>query len=442
VSSHPLQVDRATLLAYSLPGLPIAMVGLPLYIYLPAYYAVDLGLGLGIVGAVLLAARLWDIVVDLGIGELSDRIHTRFGRRRPWLVLSLPIICLSVELLFRPVAPVSWTYLLVWTMALYLGWTMFLLPYGAWGAELSTDYHERSRISGSREVASVLGTLAAVTLPALIGGDQGDALNGLALAILTLLPPAVAIAVSTVSEPSPGPRQHQSLAEGYRVLARNRPFRRLILAYLFNGIANGLPATLFLMFVQYRLKSPAWAGALLLEYFLLGIASVPLWVMASKRIGKHRAWVAAMAIACLAFLVVPFLPEGGVLWFALVCVITGLCLGADLALPSSMWADVVDWDTAEMGTERAGLLFALWGVATKLALALAVGISFPLLELFGFMPGTAATGGGDGLFALAVLYAWVPVAFKVAAAILVFRFEIDAETQADLRRRIEAGPAG
>ena len=442
-----LQVDRATLLAYSLPGLPIAMVGLPLYIYLPAYYAVDLGLGLGIVGAVLLAARLWDIVVDLGIGELSDRIHTRFGRRRPWLVLSLPIICLSVELLFRPVAPVSWTYLLVWTMALYLGWTMFLLPYGAWGAELSTDYHERSRISGSREVASVLGTLAAVTLPALIGGDQGNALNGLALAILALLPPAVAIAVSTVSEPPPGPRQRQSLVEGYRVLARNRPFRRLILAYLFNGIANGLPATLFLMFVQYRLKSPAWAGALLLEYFLLGIASVPLWVMASKRSGKHRAWVAAMAIACLAFLVVPFLPEGEVVWFALVCVITGLCLGADLALPSSMWADVVDWDTAEMGTERAGLLFALWGVATKLALALAVGISFPLLELFGFTPGTAATGGDatsetGGLFALAVLYAWVPVAFKAIAAILVFRFEIDAEAQADLRRRIEAGPAG
>ena len=434
------QVDRATLLAYALPGLPIAMVGLPLYIYLPAFYAVDLGLGLGVVGAVLLAARLWDIVVDLGIGELSDRIHTRFGRRRPWLVLSLPVICLAVELLFRPVAPITWQYLLVWTMALYLGWTMFLLPYGAWGAELSTDYHERSRIAGSRETASVLGTLVAVTLPALIGGDQGDTLNGLALAILALLPPAVAIAVATVSEPPPGPYQRQSLIEGYRVLARNRPFRRLILAYLFNGIANGLPATLFLMFVQYRLKSPSWAGVLLLEYFLLGIASVPLWVMASRHLGKHRAWTLAMAIACVAFAVVPFIPEGGVAWFALVCVVTGLCLGADLALPSSMWADVVDWDTAEMGTERAGLLFALWGVATKLALALAVGIAFPLLEVFGFVPGGAgAEGDGSGLFALAVLYAWVPVVFKAAAGIVIFRFEIDAETQAVLRRRIEAG---
>jgi spermidine/putrescine transport system permease protein len=79
-------------------------------------------------------------------------------------VLSLPVICLSVELLFRPVAPVTWSYLLVWTMTLYLGWTMFLLPYGAWGAELSTDYHERSRVSGARETASVLGTLVAVAL--------------------------------------------------------------------------------------------------------------------------------------------------------------------------------------------------------------------------------------------------------------------------------------
>ena len=129
-----MQVDRPTLLAYALPGLPIALLGLPLYIYLPSFYADDLGLGLGVVGAVLLVARLWDIVVDLGIGELSDRIRTRFGRRRPWLVLSLPLICLSVELLFRPAPPVGWLYLLGWTMTLYLGWTMFLLPYGAWGA--------------------------------------------------------------------------------------------------------------------------------------------------------------------------------------------------------------------------------------------------------------------------------------------------------------------
>jgi Na+/melibiose symporter-like transporter len=432
-----MQVDRPTLLAYALPGLPSALLGLPLYIYLPSFYADDLGLGLGVVGAVLLVARLWDIVVDLGIGELSDRIRTRFGRRRPWLVLSLPLICLSVELLFRPAPPVGWLYLLGWTMTLYLGWTMFLLPYGAWGAELSTDYHERSRIAGARETASVLGTLVAVTLPALLGGDQGEALNMLALAILTLLPPAVAVAVATVPEPPPGPRQYQSLAEGYRVLARNRPFRRLILAYLFNGIANGLPATLFLMFVSYRLNSPAWAGALLLQYFLLGIVSVPLWVMASHRLGKHRAWVLAMGIASLAFAAVPFIPVGGVVWFVLVCLVTGLCLGADLALPSSMWADVVDWDTAEMGTERAGLLFALWGVATKLALALAVGVAFPLLELAGFVPGSGHNG--DGLFALAVLYAWVPVAFKVAAALLVVRFEIDADVQASLRRRIEAG---
>ena len=94
------------------------------------------------------------------------------------------------------------------------------------------------------------------------------------------------------------------------------------------------------------------------------------------------------------------------------------------------------------GMEKLGLdgLIAIGGedtlgVATKLALALAVGIAFPLLELFGFVPG--ATDTTDGLFALAILYAWVPVAFKAVAGILVFHFEIDAETQAGLRRRIE-----
>jgi len=134
---------------------------------------------------------------------------------------------------------------------------MFLLAYGAWGAELSTDYHERSRVAGAREIASFLGTRAAVTLPALIGGDQGDALAALALAILTLLPPAVAIAVATVAEPPPGPYQRQNLIEGLSRARAQPAFPPADPAYLFNGIANGLPATLFLMFVQYRLKVPA-----------------------------------------------------------------------------------------------------------------------------------------------------------------------------------------
>ena len=171
---------------------------------------------------------------------------------------------------------------------------------------------------------------------------------------------------------------------GLRVLSRNEGFRRLIIAYLINGIANGLPATLFLLFVTHRLAIPEQAGALLAVYFLCGVLAVPVWLRLSYRFGKHRVWCAAMVWACLWFAMVPLLGPGDFWPFLAICVLTGMALGADLVLPASMQADVIDADTVETGERRAGLFFALWGMATKLALALAVGLAFPILSFAGF----------------------------------------------------------
>ena len=128
-----------------------------------------------------------------------------------------------------------------------------------------------------------------------------------------------------------------------------------------------------------------------------------------------------MLLACAVFVWVPFLGAGDVIAFGVICLLSGLSLGADLALPASIQADVVDVDTAEGGGGRAGLFFALWNMATKLALA--VGIAFPLLDLAGF------TSQGDNppaaLWTLALLYGGLPVLFKLAAVLMVWHFPLD-----------------
>ncbi|MEK9661171.1 MAG: MFS transporter, partial [Alphaproteobacteria bacterium] len=197
----------------------------------------------------------------------------------------------------------------------------------------------------------------------------------------------------------------------------------LLSAWLLNGFANGLPAGLFLLFVTYRIEAPERAGLLLLLYFGAGLAGIPLWLAASRRFGKHRAWICAMVASCAFFAAVPFLGAGDVIAFAAICVLTGACLGADLALPPSMQADVVDIDAREMGRRRTGLYFGLWNIATKLALALAIGIAFPLLELAGFATG----GGANGAWALAALsglYGVAPIACKLAAVALMLRYGV------------------
>ena len=234
-------------------------------------------------------------------------------------------------------------------------------------------------VAAFREVFVIVGTLVAVVVPSLTS-DRSEGLAWLAVALLVLLPITLVFLGISVPRPMAASSTPLSWRNGWSIVARNAPFKRLLLAYLINGIANGLPATLFLLFVEHVIRRPEWSGPLLLAYFGAGVLTLPVWLATSQRVDKHRTWVAAMVVASLVFLFVPFLGEGDVWWFLAIVIVTGATLGADLTIPASMQADVVDHDTARSGRQRAGLYFALWSLATKAALALAVGAAFPLLQ--------------------------------------------------------------
>jgi Na+/melibiose symporter-like transporter len=441
-SSENQALSPFGLIAYGLLGLPLAAATLPVYILVPSYYAVELGLGLTAVGLVLFAMRLWDVISDPLIGALSDRTGGRFGRRRPWIAAGAPVTALGAWLLFAPGPEAGLGYLAGAAFLLYLGWTMVMLPYSAWGAELSGDYNERSRITAAREGFVVVGTLVAAVAAGWAGEDKrADGLLAVGLFVVILLPLAAILLFRLVPDPPPENRERVPWRDGLRVLAQNRPFRRLIAAWLLNGVANGLPATLFLLYVDHHLMSPDKSGWLLLTYFGVAILGLPLWLVLSRRWGKHRVWCGAMMWTCLWFAAAPFLGPDDVWIFAIVCVATGGALGADLALPPSMQADVVDVDTAEtQGAARTGLYFALWGMATKLSLALAVGLAFPGLELMGFDAAAAqdtTAGAFNNTAPLAWMYGFAPILFKLGAIALVWKHPLDEGRHQALRRRIE-----
>lgn len=435
-------IPGRTLLLYALPAFALAMPTLPVYVYLPTFYAQDLGLGMAAIGGALLLARCFDVATDPLVGLLSDRLRLGWGRRKPWIVAGAAIAALGLVRLFHPPEAVGAGYLLLWSLILYLGWTLIAIPYTAWGAELSGDYNERARITGAREAAMVLGVVIAGGLPALaagLGGSERDGLTAIAWLTIGCGAPAIALLVWKVDERPAAPALRPDWAE-VRAIARNRPFVRLLTGWFVNGLANGLPAVLFPLYLQYGLGAgPVERGVLILAYFLTAIAGIPLWLRLSRRHGKHRVWCWAMLLACAAFVWVPFLDSGAIAAFFVICIVTGFALGADLALPPAMQADVVDLDSLRTGRERAGLFFALWGMATKLALALAVGIAFPALAALGFAPGE----GNDSraILALAVFYALVPTALKLAAVLVIWRHPLTARRQQVIQRRLKARAA-
>ena len=204
---------------------------------------------------------------------------------------------------------------------------------------------------------------------------------------------------------------------------------------MINGLAGGLPAVCFTLFVRYYLKLDTdTENALILLYFVAAIAAIPFWVFLAGKISKHRVWCVAMIMAVSAFAFVPFLSAGDWAGFAVICVFTGAALGADLALPPAIQADVDDWDRYRFHASRTGVLFALWNMTNKLAMALAAGIALPILGAFGL------TNGGDensaALIALVMIYAVLPIVLKAGAIGMMWRFPLDRVHQVAIRRRL------
>ncbi|MGF1476390.1 MAG: MFS transporter [Geminicoccaceae bacterium] len=430
------QLSLPRTLAYGSLGLPLAALNLPLYVLIPPFYAQELGLGLAVVGTVLLACRIVDTVSDPLIGLLSDRLPSRFGRRRPWLVVACPLLIISTFQLFAPPDGAGWLHLALWSTAAYLAWTMMLIPYSAWGAEITDDYHGRSRLALAREGCVLLGILTAAALPVLVYGGEpaaGDSLRLLTWVMAIGLPLALVAALFGVDDPQRSAGGGASLLDLLRDFRRNRPFMRLIAAYLLNGLANGLPATLFLLFVAHVLGAPDRGGVLLATYFISAIVAIPFWFILSRRLSKHRAWALSMIWACLIFAFVPFLGDGDVYLFFGICVLSGFSLGADLALPASIQADVVDEDRVVSGGRRTGVYFAIWSMATKLSLAIAVGLAFGALGAAGFQPENDAD---TGVWLLPWLYGGLPVAIKLIAVTFVWRFPLDQARHQELQQSL------
>jgi Na+/melibiose symporter-like transporter len=413
-----MRLTNSQILAYGLPGVPLAMLGLPLAVYLPAYYTQNLGLSLLAMGGAVLIARLFDIVSDLAIGQISDHARDRGLSRKLMMVCGTPVLILGIQQLFVASPGAGFGYLLMCNLVAYVGWTLIAVPYFAWGAELSADRYVRTRLAGSREACTIIGIFIAIALPTLLGiADSPDRVLGVISQTLWLaLPLGILIALVAVPErasPAAGSMTPASLDAG---LLSNRPMRRLVGAYLLSNAANALPAALFIFYVTHVLQAREATGTFLGLYFLAGIAALPVWVRLSRRYGKARIWNLSMLLACAAFIWAPWLGAGDRFAYGLICLVTGIALGADLALPASLQADMVDVDARRSGRVRAGLLFGLWGLTTKLAAALGIGIAFGILAIVDFDP--VGNNGDTVLLALALLYGLVPVLLKAAAIAL------------------------
>ncbi len=418
MNDTPVQnLSRAALLRYGAFSFPLAMAALPLYVHLPKLYGVDVGIGLGLLGLVLLATRILDAFADPIFGWWVD---SRAGVHR-WVGLAAPVLALGMTCLLMP--PQSsgeggstWLlgWLALWLIVTYAAFSLATISYQAWGAQLSGDYDQRTRVAAYRESLALAGVMVAAVLPEAFGGigPRGLAAFAWVFGALVLLAAFVTVQFGPRVR-LPRLQQPVPLRSALRHALANRPFRWLLGVFVFSGIAAAIPSTLFLFFVADVLQAPSLAGVFLLLYFGSGALGMALWVRLSQRYGKRKAWLVGMVCAVIAFVWAYALGPGDVVGYGLVCVMSGIALGADLSLPASMLADVIDRDPRGRGRSE-GSYFGLWTFVTKANLALAAGIALPLVTALGYVPGTASDTA-----ALAIVYCLVPCVLKLVAAALL-----------------------
>jgi Na+/melibiose symporter-like transporter len=444
-------LSRWTLLAFALPAAPISAMGLPLVVHLPPFYAGTLGLGLTVVGSIFMLARFWDVFTDPVLGILSDRFETRWGRRRHWIVLSVPIMLLSVFMIFMPQGEVSATYLVFWLFVLYVGWTLLTISHISWGAELTSDYFQRSRVQGMREVLLILGMVFVLVLPIFMVKMFPENAERVGVAsmgwfVLILLPIAVGVAVWRVPEkPSPRP-EHVPFREAVSVLVNNRPLRFVLAADLISGVSGGIVASLFLFLAHDAFKlTQSQSYQMLLAYFLSGVAFIPLMLFISRKLGKHKTAALSALFNAVSVPLILLVPEGNVEAALAVWILCGVNMAAGPFLFRSIMADVADHDAVLTRQTRTGLFYSLLTSTNKVGAALAIGLSYLMLDVIGFVPkGVNTEAAIDGL---RMVYVWPAVVISAIVAVILWYFPLDEAQQKanrDIldRRILDAAAAG
>lgn len=438
-STGPAVQTRGTLLAYGGMSMPLWIAIIPILTYLPAFYAQELQLSVGLVGAVFLAARLWDGCADLLVGWLSDRSMSRFGRRKPWVIVAAPCLVVASWFLCNPPLGAGLAYLAIWAALFYTAWTAIYIPYLSWGAELATEYAERSRVTSFREAFTMLGNLFFAAAPLLLLAPNAplrEVLFLIAIAVAITVPLASVPLALAVPDPAPTRRIAASLVKGLGRLTKDRTLLRFTLATLLIYTAEGVINSVVVFAFDVGLQMPGKVFWVIFIIYVAALAALPAALRLNQRLEKHWLLALALAIKGFGFAAHIWVPMGTFPVVIPLWIVIGVAHIFTLVLPTSILADIIDHGELSEGERRSGAYVAIFNLALKVGLALGVGLSFGLLALLRYEPGAAVHSAADALHVRLVAFALPGLLIAGAIALLV-KHPITKAVQQQLRATIE-----
>ena len=436
------KLSLATILAFASTSFPMGALGIAIAVYLPPYMASHIGVSLAAVGAAWMIVRLVDIVVDPILGVFMDRTRTPLGRYRVWMILGAPILMVATYALFLAPKGIDSFYLIGWLLVLYLATSILGLGHSAWGATLSTEYHERSRVFGVLAAVGVMGAVLVLIFPIIAGNLGRSAAQGVQdMGWFVIITTPLAVALCTIRTPETiraDIGKHQFRMRDYWGLIIKPDLMRLYMAQIALTLGPGWMSALYVFFCTQGMGySSEVASGLLLLYILAGIVGAPLTARLAQSIGKHRTLMVTTTAYSLGLCTLLLIPKGNALAALAPMFWCGfMASGFDLMI-RAMLADVADEVRLEQGKERLSLIYALNSSAAKIAAAFSIGLTYPLLAQLGFVATEGFRNSPEAIERLKWVYIAGPIFFVMLGGACVVGWKLDEARHAEIRKELE-----
>ena len=436
MSDREQKITTKNLMAYGILGFPLGFIGMPLYVYLPKFYTENFGVSLMALSVLLLVTRIIDTIQDPLIGWYCDRLSKQKERsiRIPIIKICLPLLTVFFLALLFPqpvVHPVVW--ISIFLILTYTTYSFLSINYNTMAAEIAPSYNQQTKLVSQREGFALFGIAIGSIVPsALMNATDIEIAHFLTWGIfVVLLSGCVYFFLKNTPDIKTQHPASENIKEAFKVVIQNKLYVYLAGVFLLSTIAASLPATIVLFYIKDVLQGESLFGLFLGLYFLCALGGLPIWYKISEKIGKKKAWSLSMCGSIVGFIWATFLGPGDFTAFAIICVITGLCLGADLSMPFSMLADTVK------STNNKSKYYAVWGMLGKSSLALAGSLGLFALSILGYDPSASTTVQGattdpevisnQARWAVAISYAFIPCLIKLGSLIVLYKSPLDKQ---------------
>ncbi len=393
---------------------------------LPAFFAEVHNFDIAIIGTYIFLAKIIDIASDPIVGWINDK---KILNRKVLIILGSVLCSIGLYKLFIQKQIDYDAYLLVWISVLYLGWTLFQIPYLSIGYDLEKDYFLRTKLSANRELFILFGLFFSLGFPMFFNLSNAELLS--LIVYIAIFSGFVGLIVMLNKIPdNRKTNKDVELKSVFKNLKNNNLLVRLMFAWFINSLANVFPMILFSFYVSYVLGgNDSDRQVVLFYYFLFAILGVPFWTYVSKRFGKKRTWVTSLILSAFFFIFVLFLSKGDIHFFIIISCITGFCLGADLIIPPSIQADLSDVHLNKFKEDISGILFSLITFFNKLSFAIASLFVFSILSYLNFEANEEINP--ETKIFIICSYALTPILLKCLSSFILMSFRI---TEMDLKK--------